>query len=178
MRIPIILMSLLLFAAAAAHAETRYIVDEAKMPVRSGAGDQYRIVRMISSGEAVELLEQAGGYAHIKMGDGRSGWILSRYLMQQPAARERLQQLQQQLDKLDAIKQQKADVEAENERLKAETDTAKKALADYQSQVAELTDDAHERWFMLGGGAILLGIVLGLILPHLRPPKRRRLGGF
>jgi len=43
---------------ASAQAETRYIVDQAKLPMRSGQSTGHSIVRMLPSGTAVEVLGQ------------------------------------------------------------------------------------------------------------------------
>ncbi|PIP01627.1 MAG: hypothetical protein COX55_09955, partial [Zetaproteobacteria bacterium CG23_combo_of_CG06-09_8_20_14_all_54_7] len=47
----------LLACATAASAETRYIVDQATLPMRSGQSLSFKITAMLPSGMAVEVLE-------------------------------------------------------------------------------------------------------------------------
>jgi SH3 domain protein len=37
----------------------------------------------------------------------------------------------------------------------------------------ELRNETNQRWFLIGGGVIIVGIILGLILPHLRFQRRK-----
>ena len=97
----------LLAFATVAQAETGYIGDQAKMPMRSGEGTGFKITKMLPSGLAVEVLGQSkSGYSRIRTQDGKEGWILSRYLMKTPAARDRLQAFEQELSQLAQMKQE------------------------------------------------------------------------
>jgi SH3 domain protein len=46
-------------------------------------------------------------------------------------------------------------------------------VEDQQQEIRELKNSAVQRWFLIGAGVLLGGIVLGLILPHLRMRKRK-----
>ena len=54
---------------------------------------------MVGSGRALEVLERDTdtGYTRVRTGGGTEGWVLSRYLMAEPSAREQLQTLSGQL---------------------------------------------------------------------------------
>jgi len=209
MRISVVLILLFVFAGSA-QAETRYIVDQAKFPMRAGQSTAHKIVRLLPSGAAVELLEQSkDGYSHIRTAGGKEGWILSRYLMKVPAARDRLEKFEQELSQLGTLKKQKVQAErgnrrlnsensklvkelallkktaaaaaemiAENKSLKSDAEASKKALEEFRHETDDITNSAHQRWFMLGGGAILIGVLLGLILPYVRLRRKKRWGGY
>ncbi len=193
-----------------AHAETRYIVDQIKLPLRAGQGTNYSIIRMLPSGMAVEILEEsAEGYTHVRTPTDKEGWILSRYLMKMPAARDRLAATEMKVAEYSALKNEKEAVEeeysklqaengtlrkeleliretsaqalamaSENEALKMKAEEAERALEIMRKETAEIKSGASQKWFLLGGGAILLGILLGLILPGLRRRKKSQWGQY
>ncbi len=69
--------------------ETQYISDIVLVPVRSGAGADYRIVnRGLPSGTALLVFAQSddGEWAEIETRGGTRGWIPSQYLQQEPPA--------------------------------------------------------------------------------------------
>lgn len=196
--------------ACIAQAETRYVVDQAKLPMRSGAGTGFKIIRMLPSGMPVKVIEQSeSGYSHIRVSGGKEGWILSRYLMKSPAARDRLVAMEKKYSQLPVLQQKNKAAEKANSRLiaenkklgselghirktaanavavadenkvlKAEAEAAKQALFELEQQTIDIRSGAQQRWFMMGGGAVLVGVILGLILPYLGRRKKRRWGGY
>lgn len=71
---------------------------------------------------------------------------------------------------------------AEPEKIANERDQLRQQVARYIRENEELKQDklelensSSQTWFILGGAAILLGIALGLLLPNLyRPPRRKQ----
>ncbi|MDQ6981838.1 MAG: TIGR04211 family SH3 domain-containing protein [Mariprofundus sp.] len=195
---------------ASAQAETRYIVDQAKLPMRSGQSTGHSIVRMLPSGTAVVVLGQSStGYTHIRTPSGKDGWILSRYLMKEPAARARLASVEKELRNLHTLKQEKKTLEQErsqltednkklqaelthirktatnavaiadeNKSLKAKAAQAEQTLEALRQETSDIRSGSQQRWFMLGGGTILFGILLGLILPRLKVRRKDRWGRY
>lgn len=78
-----------------ARAEKSYASDQVEVLMRTGPSQQHAIVRMLKSGVALEVLErdQNKGYSRVRTTGGTEGWVLSRYLMAEPAARELLEKL-------------------------------------------------------------------------------------
>ena len=100
----LVVLCLLAFAATAADAQTRYVSDRLEVTLRTGTSTQHSIVRMLPSGARLEVLETepASGYARVRTADGVEGWVLSRYLMDQPAAREQLAAANSRVETLNA----------------------------------------------------------------------------
>lgn len=97
-----------------AQAERGYATDACTVPVQSGPAPGYKIVRMVGSGTALEILEpNTKGYTKVKTPEGTSGWIMSEYLMNQPSARNRVGQLEARITALDN----------ENQTLRSQTET-------------------------------------------------------
>jgi SH3 domain protein len=118
-----------LVATTAAGQSARYIQDFIKVPLRTGTSTQNKILRMLPSGARVELLEEAdGGYARVRTEEGTEGWILSRYLMEDRSARDRLVLAEQSL----------ARQQEENQVLKREIGTLKAHAAEMDRSNKEL----------------------------------------
>lgn len=69
-------------------------------------------------------------------------------------------------------------------RISNERNELRKLVAQLTHQVEELKQDnrelsnnSNQKWFMIGAGIIILGIVIGLILPHLRFQRRKNSWG-
>ncbi|SEQ91802.1 SH3 domain protein [Nitrosomonas sp. Nm51] len=90
-----IFITVCLFFSAQVAAEQRYVTDRFEIMLRSGPSSKHAIQRMIKSGTALELLEQdaENGYSRVRTHGGTEGWVLSRYLMREPAARVQLEHL-------------------------------------------------------------------------------------
>lgn len=75
------------------HAQTvRFVTDTLRLEARGGPSTNHRISEMLSSGTRVTVLEEDAetGYSRITLTDGTEAWILSRFLMDERAARDRL----------------------------------------------------------------------------------------
>ncbi len=122
-----------------AQAETGYVTDSCTIPIRRGTSTQYKILRMAPSGTPLEIMESssAEGYTKVKTPEGTVGWILSRYLMDQPAPRDRVVQLEARITTL----------EEENRGLRGEVgalDTSRAELARCGKELAEIRRAASQ----------------------------------
>jgi len=111
-----ILFVLVLCAPFMVHAaEKAYVTDKLEVQMRRGQSLQHKIVKAVPSGTEVSVLEQnpETGYSFVRLGSGEEGWILTRYLSEQPVA---LNQLDEMAKKLDVALE-------ENKRLKSELAT-------------------------------------------------------
>lgn len=88
-----------LVLAPALRAEPVWVTDQFEITLRTGPGNSYAITRMLPSGTQLELLEReaAEGYSRVATAGGTEGWVLTRYLMGEPSAREQLERLTRQL---------------------------------------------------------------------------------
>lgn len=90
---------LALCAAVAVVAQpTRYVTDEFRINLRSGAGNQFRILELVTTGTALQLLDSQNGWSQVRTPDGTTGWVPSQYLSTQPAAADRLGRMEEQLN--------------------------------------------------------------------------------
>lgn len=137
----------LLFVSVGAVAATRYISDELSINMRRGPGTGYGISELLKAGTQVQTLDEANGWTKLRTPEGEVGYVLTRFLSTQPAARDRIQTIETQLGKLkkenedlraelsqamhgsEQLGQLKRELVAENEALKAELERIKRVSA-------------------------------------------------
>jgi SH3 domain protein len=98
-KIRIIVFAAASLLAANVFAESAWVSDRFEITLRSGPSTNNAIQLMLSSGTEVEVLENdpESGYSRVQTSGGTEGWVLTRYLMNEPAAREQLATLTSQL---------------------------------------------------------------------------------
>ncbi len=76
-----------------------YVSDQLEITLRKGKTNQHQIIRMLRSGAPVEVLEvdKEAGQARVRTADKAEGWVLTRYLSNEPVARTRMTQMEQQV---------------------------------------------------------------------------------
>ena len=177
--------------------EKRYISDELSTWVRSGPGDQYRLVGKLNAGEQVTLLQtnNESQYGQIRDAEGKTNWITLAQLSAEPSLRTRVPQLEQQVkdltDKLANIdsswNQRTADMQKkvaasdsvinglkdENQQLRNQLIVAQKKVNAANVQLDDKQRAIIMQWFMYGGGVAGVGLLLGLLLPHMIPRRKK-----
>ena len=64
-----------------------------------------------------------------------------------------------------------------NEQLQDRVEVLLERKEELEQRNQELTDRSEQEWFLAGAGVLVGGVILGLILPRLRPRRRSQLGG-
>jgi SH3 domain protein len=182
-----------------AHAdEKRYVSDDLITYIHSGPGNQFRIVGTLNSGDEVPLknVNNATNYGQIVDSKGRDAWIPLDQLSTTPSLRTQVPNLQQQVktltDKLTNIDnswnqrtaemQQKVassdgiinGLKKENQDLKNQLIVAQKKVSAVNVQLDDKQRTIILQWFMYGGGVAGVGLILGLLLPHLVPRRKKK----
>ncbi|MDX8412121.1 MAG: TIGR04211 family SH3 domain-containing protein [Mariprofundaceae bacterium] len=65
-------------------------------------------------------------------------------------------------------------ISAENKTLKAHIATIEDELQTLKHKYRAMEDQTAQNWFMTGAGVILLGMIVGLILPNMRFGRKKR----
>lgn len=217
----ILLFVLLSVAPLSSAQQQRYISDELTVPIRAGASTRYKILRMVASGSELELMsaDSASGYSKIRLKEnGLTGFVLSRYIVTTPSARNQLDsalaaveplqskntQLEQDLTQVQTKQQRLVEqyeklrntnqrlnqelaqirktaanalaIDERNTRLEQKTVEIERALQIVQQENQALRDTSNQTWFLYGAGVIVMGMLLGLLLPKLRLQRRNRWG--
>lgn len=93
-------LALMFLLSISAMAETRYVTDVTYVPIRSGPGNQFRILHSsLKSGTQMTVLEAPSDsdWTKVRTKGGTEGWIRTQYLIKTPTARLLLQDSQTQL---------------------------------------------------------------------------------
>ncbi len=198
-------------------AETMYIDDTLLVPLRSGEGTGFRIVHKgLPSGTALEIIERnvESGYSFVKTPAGIEGYLPTRYLSQEPIARDKLtraektlttlrtqnkelsdklsalqgnyqalegqhseasQSLTANTDELARIKAISADalnLDRSNRELRNSNEELRNQLELLEVENSRLKDKSESNMMLIGGALVLLGVILALIIPLLKPGKK------
>ncbi len=119
-------------------AETRYVTDLLKLPLRTGPSTEYKILALVESGQRLDVVEPGENWSMVRLDNGKEGYVLNRYLVNQPTSAVRLEQLQSQHT---ILKQQTDALIEENKRFKEENETYKTTLNSNEKELKKLDTD-------------------------------------
>jgi len=135
------LLGLLLILSSLVYAEDRYVSDVLYVPLRSGAGYDYRIVNKgLKSGTKLEFiaLSEDNEWSNVRTTRGVEGWIPTRYLANIPIAAERLILAERELTQL---KSQLADSASNLKNLESSNTESSGRVQNLENQNAELAEE-------------------------------------
>jgi SH3 domain protein len=123
--------------APLAWGQAAWVSDEFEVTLRTGPSTSNAIQLMVSSGTRLEILEEdaESGYTRVRTSGGTEGWVLTRYLMDEPSAREQLETLSQQLT---SANEEGASMGSQLGAIRNEYDTAKRTIEQLESDNASL----------------------------------------
>lgn len=129
-----------LFVSLAAAAEDAWVSDQFEVMLRTGPSTSNAIERMLPSGTALDVIETdaAAGYSRVRTVAGTEGWVLSRYLMNEPSARQQLERLSSQLTN---AKDTGSSLTSQLSGVKSEYDTAKNRIASLEREKRALEQE-------------------------------------
>ncbi|NVK36744.1 MAG: TIGR04211 family SH3 domain-containing protein [Gammaproteobacteria bacterium] len=134
-RITLLILTLLVIYPAVA--EKRYISDELWINLRSGPGNDYKILKILKSGTHLQFIEEdeEAKFTKVITDKGLEGWVPTRFLQEEPISFEKLILTQRELEKT------KTDF-ADLQRKYNET---KKELAEAKRNAGSLSKDKSEQ---------------------------------
>jgi SH3 domain protein len=189
-----------------AGAATLYISDQLTVPLRRGPSNSHRIIHAgLPAGMALEVLseDRAAGFTEVRTPNGTEGWVPTQYLVNQPAAKDRLAAANKRIETLEAqlkavkenyqqVRGERSEVEGrasdltkqteklqtelaeirrvsatsianyeENKRLKSENQSLTTQVTQLTERVRQLERNLTLKWFLAGGGLVLVGLLLG-----------------
>jgi SH3 domain protein len=188
---------LVLSASQISLAETNYVTDQFEIMMRTGQGNQFGIIRQLKSGTAVTVIEQNSDYTHVRLSSGVEGWVLTRYLMNQPSGRDQAAALQVKYDRLknnfdQAVEKEKAGMQKEIARLEnlakkplelqRENAALKSQLEEQKERYLALAEESEvlkspykdRQWFVTGAFVVAASMIFGIILTRIPWQRKKR----
>ncbi|GMQ45471.1 TIGR04211 family SH3 domain-containing protein [Vibrio sp. 10N] len=191
-----------LLAAPAALAQDRYIADKLFTYLHSGPSAQYRIIGSINAGDKVQLLSsnRETGYSQVQDSRGRKGWVESKFVTTQESMAVRLPRLEKELTQvkaqlstaretadsekgglvssLEARNKQIAELEQNYSDISTQLTSSQTEIRELRAKLDTQKEDLLLRYFMYGGGVAGIGLIFGLILPHVIPRRKKSPNGW
>lgn len=157
----------------------------------------------IASGTPVTVLERSGDKVKIRTDRGVEGWLPNIYLLNEPIARDQLKEakleitrlrslldsneatrvikglesenasLKGNLEQLTNISDQAQQLRAENTELGQTNGALKDDVDRLQREVKALQGESRQQYFREGAFAVVIGVLIALIVPWLKPRKKR-----
>ncbi len=170
-------------AAGSSRAEPVFVIEQLVVSVSSSPGADGERIAQAKSGERLELIERQGDEAHVRLANGKEGWVKASYISTEEPLQVRLNERTAELDKL---RQEAAGLREEQTRLQSELTSARAAPSQTSSTPVRETVFLREPgrqgqtpWGLLMGlsfSMLLVGFALGWIALDRR--IRRRYGGL
>jgi hypothetical protein len=116
----------LLLTAPAARADPTYVIEQLVVSVTSTPDAEGERIGQVKSGDKLELLEREADETHVRLPNGKDGWVKSSYLTADPPLQTRLTERTAEVEKL----KQDAD------KLRQQDDKLKQDVSRLESQLA------------------------------------------
>ncbi len=191
-----------MLAAPAAFAQDRYIADKLFTYMHSGPNNTYRIIGSVDAGEKIKLLQanKQTGYSEVLDNRGRKGWVESKFVSRQESMALRLPKVEKELADVKAkLANARQSADSEKAGLASSLDSRNKQISELEQNYSEISqqltssqtenrelrakidtqkDDLLLKYFMYGGGVAGIGLLFGLLLPHIIPRRKKSPNGW
>jgi SH3 domain protein len=184
----IVLFGMLVFAGPS-FAEDMYVASVTEISLRTGPSVDNKIIAMLKTGSKLEIIEYKTDWSQVRTDNGKSGWVLSRFITPKKPEILLLDELK---EKNQTLLSKIAQLEEENKSLAAKTaslveleekfnklqqDSAdflkidaqyKDAIQQNEAQKAVIEkletdmDSEPKLWFLIGPGVFIVGLFFGL----------------
>src|SRR5436190_7518026 len=181
--------------AGGAAAETVYVTDSLRLGLYAAADASEKPLENLVSGTAVEVLERESNMAHVRLADGREGWVKATFLVADKPAAARIAELEAQLGGFEnatsaaktaqaAAEHQLADLRTELQTTSGSSESIKETIERLEGEnaayIERLERNRHTLPLAWVFPAVVVALVAGFLvgLWWLDALIRRRHGGF
>jgi SH3 domain protein len=149
----ILMLILFILPVVQAIADTQYVSDELTITLRTGEGDQYKILKLLKTGTPVEILQEGtADHVFVRTSDGTEGWVKKQYLTNETPKPTVIARLEKERDRLreqvNQLENQQAELTAALENSRNDLAGGNAAFADLQKELDKVQakyDDLHNK---------------------------------
>ena len=97
-----VLFILLSVSVRATHADRRYVSDMLIITLRTGQGNEYKVIKTLKTDTPVEVLEEGESYLRVRTDEGEEGWVAKQYISSELPKSVIIGELKKETSKLNA----------------------------------------------------------------------------
>ncbi len=184
----IVLFGMLVFAGPS-FAEDMYVASVTEISLRTGPSVDNKIIAMLKTGSKLEIIEYKTDWSQVKADNGKSGWVLSRFITPKKPEILLLDELKEKnqtlLSKIAQLEEENkaltvkiasmVELEGKYNQLQQDSTDFLKFEAKYNAAVQENEvqkaaiekletdmDSEPKLWFLIGPGVFIVGLFFGL----------------
>jgi len=156
---------LALLAQPGRAAESLYVVEQVTVSVNGNPDGSGERVASLKSGDRVELVERSGEQVHVRLADGREGWLRAIYLSGDAPLRPRLAQSEAEVARLKAeVTRLEGQLAAAAKSPVPSAPPAEDATPSAPAPLIGTAPDAPQRVWPWALGSALLALLVGFAL--------------
>lgn len=131
-------------------ARMAYITDSFRISLRTGPSLENKILKFLSSGEAIDILDSQEGWDHVEVlgpePEGIQGWVLSRYVMERVPWEHQAKALNEEnaeiKERLSGVEDQLAQATGHEKELRRRLQETTEFLSNIQKEYEDLRKNA------------------------------------
>lgn len=155
-------------------AETMYVTDRLHLSLRNAPNPGGPFLMLLQSDTKVEVLETEGKWAKVQLENGRTGWVMKRYLVEDEPKSVIIEQLRGEIEESkeipDRLREKNASLRKEIDKLKNQIILQKASL---ETTTKENTLKRLKEIYVAGAVALVAGFIIGYLVRSLiKKPKR------
>jgi SH3 domain protein len=178
-----VLLGLALGASSAGAAEQGWVRGDLRLNLRSGGGNEYRILGTLATGDQVKVLDKGTDWSRVETADGKVGWIPAGYVELTPPAVARLATVEAEAStlrsELEKFRGEATALRESNAALASNDDGQRKEIDTLRLENLEMRAVSRYQEWLTGAAILGGGMVAGALLQrrsaNRRPSSRIRL---
>jgi SH3 domain protein len=156
----------ILWLASPAAATQVFVRDEVRINLRAGPGEQFRIIRVLKSGDELTQIGTTDDWVQVKGRDGREGYVPSAYVTEETPAKRLLPELRSKYDEAQKeIATLRVELGAQTQQV-AEVQSLRQRNRVLETENAQLSGATSARQLAMGALIIAAGVLIGIFWPR------------
>lgn len=149
----------LLYGQGNGLAETMFVTDHLYLSLRNAPNPEAPPLAALPSDTWVDVLETQGNWAKVMLEDGRTGWVMKRFLVKDLPKSLIIEQLQSQIENNNIINER---LREENASLKREIENLKGQIIKQNERIEMATEEKTLERLTKTYGPVIVALLVGL----------------